>query len=158
MGGYELFYYYNGDDTLDDSSIVFDIYRVQDVVSSASAERCGENLFAYRIRLSDSASLSPGSKLPSEALSYSVHRGDWQPYDRRVFASWQESSGPMENPKMAALVTFQATSVPLAAPCQTDKASMAAPRCEPMAWVMLLAISSPLVSVDACSILEIYSG
>ena len=101
LGGYELFYYYNGDDTLDASSIVFDIYRVQDVVSSASAERCGENLFAYRIRLSDSASLSPGSKLPSEALSYSVHRGDWQPYDRRVFASWQESSGPMENPKMA---------------------------------------------------------
>ncbi|MBR2307647.1 MAG: hypothetical protein IKA48_10695, partial [Fibrobacter sp.] len=101
VGGYELRFYYNGDDSLDASRIVFDNYQNLPVVQSRTAEQCGAGLFVYKVKLSDDALIQPGASLPSEKLEYSVHLDGWQNYDWKVFASWMDVATLTYNPKMA---------------------------------------------------------
>jgi RHS repeat-associated protein len=101
VGGYELRFYYNGNDSLDASRIVFDNYQNLPVVQSRTAEQCGAGLFVYKVKLSDDALIQPGASLPSEKLEYSVHLDGWQNYDWKVFASWMDVATLTYNPKMA---------------------------------------------------------
>ena len=101
VGGYELRFYYNGNDSLDASRIVFDNYQNLPVVQSRTAEQCSAGLFVYKVKLSDDALIQPGASLPSEKLEYSVHLDGWQNYDWKVFASWMDVATLTYNPKMA---------------------------------------------------------
>ena len=49
----------------------------------------------------------------------------------------------MHEPKMQADTIFQPKSTPECTACQINKAIMAAPRCDPITWMTVLAISSP---------------
>ena len=51
----------------------------------------------------------------------------------------------MHEPKIQAETIFQPKSTPECTACQINKAIMAAPRCDPITWMTVLAISSPVV-------------
>lgn len=101
VGGYELRFYYNGNDSLDASRMAFDNYQNLAIVQSRYAERCDADLFVYKVKLSDDAQIQPGASLPPEVLEFSVHLDGWQNYDWRGFASWADVSALTDNPKVA---------------------------------------------------------
>ena len=101
VGGYELRFYYNGNDSLDATHLVFDGGQGLSDIQSSGPERCGTNLFVYKVKFSDGARIQPGAALPSETVEILVRQGSWQNYDWNGFASWIYAPSLVENPKMA---------------------------------------------------------
>lgn len=103
IGNYELRFYYNGNDTLNASEIVFESFQNYAENASKTTEQCDENLYVLKVKLAENISVAASQAVPNQPFSVSAHLDSWQNYDWKGFASWIDVSDSLisDNPKSA---------------------------------------------------------
>ncbi|WP_176421980.1 RHS repeat domain-containing protein [Fibrobacter sp. UWH1] len=98
IAGYEMWFYYGGNQKFDASLLQF-YGNVNDYVVSTA--KCAENQYVFKVKFKDGSVAKAGKSYPEyNNIFFSVQSNPWGGIDKSAMYSWTNSSSLLDNEKM----------------------------------------------------------